>query len=336
MIRKSDAHRPPAAVTMRIASSLLLVIGVSALAYPVVCNAFARVHQENAMAMHRRAIESMSDERIEKAWEDAERYNRGLALDAGEVETDCSPEEYETLLDPTGTGAMAVLSIDAIDLELPVYHGTDEEALRKGAGHLESSALPIGGEGYRPIIAGHRGLPEAELFTRLNELSLGDEFAIEVLGTRLAYRICEIDTVSPEEADCIEAEPGRDLVTLVTCTPYGTNTHRLLITGERIAEEAKVYAPSEQGLRAVKSPAIAIILLSILILILERKRCHEKVTLSLRASHESMDEQRSTHPQYAANRLGRDARRIPSCAKRFGTCLADIRMPSDEGCREQH
>lgn len=264
---------------MRAASFLLLAIGVSSLLYPSVCDAMARYCQSQAMLEHQQSVEALSDEHVEAMRKAAERYNESISLASnGSEKRDWQSitDEYEAALDPSGTGVMAIIEIDAIDLRLPVYHGTDEAVLRKGAGHVEQTALPIGGKGLRPVMAGHCGLPEAELFTRIDELERGDVFVIEVLGDRLAYRICEIEVVSPDAVEVIEADPDRDLATLFTCTPYGSNTHRLVVTGERIPQSG--IAPTDledqakQPFASLATPAAV----AMLALALERKRRHAK------------------------------------------------------------
>lgn len=144
------------------------------------------------------------------------------------------PDNYQDVLNVDGDGVMGYIEIPKIDVSLPIYHGTSEEALEKGAGHLDVTALPIGGEGNHSVISAHRGLPSAELFTRLDEMEKGDEFYIHVLDKTLAYEVDQIEVILPEELALLQPEDGKDLVTLLTCTPYAVNTHRLLVRGTRI------------------------------------------------------------------------------------------------------
>lgn len=140
--------------------------------------------------------------------------------------------KYETRYS-TEEGVIAILEIPEIELELPIYHGTEEETLAKGIGHIAGSNLPVGGESTHCLLAGHRGLPNAELFTRLNELEVGDVFVIKINGSKLSYVVCDVFVIKPEDTSKLCVQEGRDLVSLITCTPYGINTHRLVVTGER-------------------------------------------------------------------------------------------------------
>ena len=143
-------------------------------------------------------------------------------------------EHYETLLNVSQTGIMGTLSIPKINVELPIYHETEEEVLAAGAGHMEGTALPVGGENTRCVLTGHRGLPSSKLFTRLDEMK-EDLFFLDVCEKTFAYEVSEIEVIEPEDIQAIEPKRGEDLVSLVTCTPYGLNTHRLVVTGRRVA-----------------------------------------------------------------------------------------------------
>ena len=160
--------------------------------------------------------------------DEAREYNQSL-------KSGLPAASYESTLG--GREVMGILEIPRIGLKLPIYHGTGEAALSKGAGHMEGTALPAGQPGDRPVIAGHRGLPGNELFTRLDELESGDLFTVTVAGHPLTYEVTEIETVAPDDQQAIAARSGEDLVTLLTCTPYGINTHRLLVTGKRTDKE---------------------------------------------------------------------------------------------------
>ena len=155
-----------------------------------------------------------------------------------------SDESYQELLNLSENGIMGTLQIPKINVNLPIYHGTDEEVLKNGIGHLQGSGLPVGGANTHCVLTGHRGLPNSKLFTRLDELENGDLFFIDVCGTKMAYQVKNLQIIKPEEVDCLNIEAEKDLVSLVTCTPYGINTHRLVVTGERISyqkgEEKKI------------------------------------------------------------------------------------------------
>ena len=173
---------------------------------------------------------------------------------------------------------MCVLEIPSIDLRLPVYHGTSEAVLKEGVGHLMDSSLPIGGENTHCVMTGHRGLASARLFTRLDELKEGDEFFLEVLGEKLAYKVEEINVILPEEVESLEIRPGEDLVSLVTCTPYGINTHRLVITGKRVVYEEKKEEEIKKKRPSVREMIFTMIpILFLVYVVIERiKRKREK------------------------------------------------------------
>lgn len=224
---------------------MIFVIGAGIFLYPAVSNFLAEKQQREIIHTYEANVKSEDTQKLEEAWEEAVRYNENLAGDpvhdpfimgSGYI----LPDNYEEVLNVGGDGVMGYLEIPKIDIYIPIYHGTSEEVLQKGAGHLESTALPIGGEYARPVISAHRGLPSAELFTRLDEMENGDVFYIHVLDKVLAYETESIEVIEPEELEYLVPEDGRDLVTLLTCTPYAVNTHRLLVTGTRVPyEEAK-------------------------------------------------------------------------------------------------
>lgn len=224
---------------------LSILLGVGIFLYPFISNFFAEISQNKVIDVYKATVEDTSKEEIEAEWEEARIYNENLS---GDPVHDpfivgsgyAVPDNYDEVLNLDE--AMCYVEIPKLDLKLPVYHGTSEEVLRKGVGHLEMTALPIGGENRRTVLTGHRGLPRAELFTRLDEMEFGDEIYIHVLDETHAYKVTEIETVEPEKLQDLTITPdGEDLVTLVTCTPYGVNTHRLLVTGERTE-----YVPKEE------------------------------------------------------------------------------------------
>ncbi len=209
----------------------------------------ARIYNERAQGRVAESYQEMSarteeQEREEELWK-AEAYNRSLITGTGEKIKEASGEawdheEYEELLDREKDGVMALIEIPDIHVTLPVYHGTSEDVLQKGAGHLEGTSLPIGGEGFHTAISAHRGLPGKKMFTDLDQLKTGDTFYIHLMGEILAYEIFAVETVEPDVTGPLAVCPGRDLATLVTCTPYGINTHRLYLHGERIPYEEEV------------------------------------------------------------------------------------------------
>ena len=211
---------------------------------PLLTGWYSQKKTQNVLATYEQVVEQTTGDEIEQLRNQADEYNKKLWAESKGVREQSEPdqmEEYEGLLnaEKIQTGMMCVLEIPSIDLRLPVYHGTSEAVLKEGVGHLMDSSLPIGGENTHCVMTGHRGLASARLFTRLDELKEGDEFFLEVLGEKLAYKVEEINVILPEEVESLEIRPGEDLVSLVTCTPYGINTHRLVITGKRVVYEEK-------------------------------------------------------------------------------------------------
>ena len=204
--------------------SLLFCVGIFLCLYPWIGNHRQDKAHQDVIADYEEQTEKLGDARIDKElWE---------ADHSGST-------EYETILNPAGNGVMGVLDIPKIGVKLPIYHGTDETVLEKGVGHVRGSSLPTGQEGTHCILAGHRGLPNAELLLRLGELKEGDRFFIEIYNRILVYEICRIQVIRPEETERLYLASGKDLVSLVTCTPYGVNTHRLIVTGERKEEKER-------------------------------------------------------------------------------------------------
>lgn len=244
--------------------ALIMVLGLSAITYPHAAQWTTQLHQSDIVSGYAGAVAEARPE-AEVQLTNAEAYNEALTggaiyeagsnvpttTDSFHESTDASILPYDQQLHAGDNGLMARLRIPKIKLDLPVFHGTSDETLLKGLGHLRGTALPVGGAGMRPVITGHRGLAEAEMFTRLDELTEGDTFTIETFGRVLTYRVFEKIVVKPDEQKAFLAEPGRDLVTLVTCTPLGINTHRILITGERI-----IPTPDKDLAQAGQAPDI--------------------------------------------------------------------------------
>lgn len=219
-------------------AGLMLLAGVGVFSYPAVSNYLQDKNHTQAIEVYDEAANKKSQEEINKEWQKAKVYNENLAGDPvhdpfvpGSGYT--LPKNYNSVLNIAGDGMMGYIEIPVISVKLPIYHSTTEEVLQKGVGHIESTSLPVGGAGTHCVLTGHTGLPSAELFTRLTEMQVGDEFYIHILDKTLAYKVCDINVVLPDELENLTAEKGKDYVTLVTCTPYGKNTHRLLVKGER-------------------------------------------------------------------------------------------------------
>lgn len=213
---------------------LIFLVGLSVMLYPSVSDAVNRKHQSRAVAGYAEEVEQLSDADYQTYFDAADAYNRQLNTTPNAFYKPDLVSGYAQTLDIAGTGIMGYITIPKISVELPIYHGTDEGVLQVAAGHLEGSSLPVGGAGTHAVISAHRGLPSAKLFTNLDELEVGDRFTITVLNRVLTYEVDQISIVLPTEIDQLLPTEGMDYVTLMTCTPYGINTHRLLVRGKRV------------------------------------------------------------------------------------------------------
>lgn len=233
-------------------AALLFIAGAAALLYPIASNYLADRQHDEIIAANQTASAKGDTSQIDAAWAEAVKYNESLI---GQPVHDpfvpgsgyAIPGNYNEVLNINGDGVMGSIKISKIGVNLPIYHGTGDDSLARGVGHIESTALPIGGASTHAVLTGHRGLPSAELFTRLDELEPGDTFVITVLGHKLAYKVYAIETVLPDQLDSLAVQDGKDLVTLVTCTPYGVNTHRLLVHAERTEYQPEMESSREQG-----------------------------------------------------------------------------------------
>lgn len=213
---------------------LIFLVGLSVMLYPSVSDAVNRKHQSRAVASYAEEVEQLSDADYQTYFDAADAYNRQLNTTPNAFYKPDLVSGYAQTLDISGTGIMGYITIPKISVELPIYHGTDEGVLQVAAGHLEGSSLPVGGAGTHAVISAHRGLPSAKLFTNLDELEVGDRFTVTVLNRVLTYEVDQISIVLPTEIDQLLPTEGMDYVTLMTCTPYGINTHRLLVRGRRV------------------------------------------------------------------------------------------------------
>lgn len=222
---------------------LVFLIGLSLLLYPTVSDWWNASHQTRAIANYSETVAELNRDEYQAIWESAEAYNAALARQGIRwTLTDGERAEYERQLDPGGTGIMGYIEIPDINCSLPIYHGTDAGVLQIAVGHIEGTSLPVGGESTHCVLSGHRGLPSAKLFTNLDQLERGDQFLLQVLDETLTYEVDQILIVLPHELDALAIEPGRDYCTLVTCTPYGVNSHRLLVRGHRVENQAAASA----------------------------------------------------------------------------------------------
>ena len=217
---------------------LVFIIGLSLLLYPTVSDYWNSCHQSRAIATYTETIATLENEEYQKVLEAARVYNQNLKIKEGNLTlTEEELDEYNRQLNVGGDGVMGYVEIPSIDVHLPIYHGTDEAVLQVAIGHIEGTSLPVGGEGTHCVISGHRGLPSAKLFTDLDELVEGDRFLMKILDETLTYEVDQILIVEPHEIEALQPEAEKDLCTLVTCTPYGINSHRLLVRGHRVENE---------------------------------------------------------------------------------------------------
>ena len=214
---------------------LVFLAGLSILLYPYISSYINSLRQTRVVAQYYSDLETLNEEDFTKLLDEARAYNERLAGNHNRYTlSDDEMEEYLGLLNPFGNGIMGTLEIDKIGVLLPIYHGTNEGVLRIGAGHLEGTSLPVGGPGTHTVITGHRGLPSAMLLTELDKMEIGDIFTLHVLGDVLTYKVDQILVVEPDQMDALAIENGKDYCTLVTCTPYGVNSHRMLVRGSRV------------------------------------------------------------------------------------------------------
>ena len=261
---------------------VVFVAGLSFLLYPTVSNLWNQAHQSRAIATYTEQVEKLDDSSNKEMLKAARKYNKELLKKADHWKlSKKDKKKYESLLDVSGTGIMGYIEIPKIACSLPVYHGTDEGALQIAIGHLEGSSLPVGGKSSHCVLSGHRGLPSARLFTDLDQMEEGDTFILNILGHKLAYEVDRIKVVLPEKMSDLEIQEGKDLCTLVTCTPYGINTHRLLVRGHRVkyvetkVQEQKEVSKPKTDTRLVIAGAVAgAVVLFIIIFAVRRRRKH--------------------------------------------------------------
>ncbi len=251
---------------------LALVAGLSLLLYPTVSDYWNSLHASQAVASYDQAVKSMDEGKYDELLQRAGQYNRDLFLRGTLFAlTDEEREDYNSQLDIDGSGVMGYIEIPTIKVSLPIYHGTSDDVLQVAVGHLEWSSLPVGGESTHCVLSGHRGLPSAKLFTNLDQLAEGDLFVIRTLDEVLTYEVDRILIVLPSEVQALAAEEGKDLCTLVTCTPYGVNSHRMLVRGHRVDNQSEAVRLTADAIRIdplLVAPIAAIPLLLALLLLL--------------------------------------------------------------------
>ena len=264
--------------------ALVFLTGLSLLLYPTVSDHWNSFHASRAVAAYAQEVADLNGAEYDALLEAARDYNARVPERSNTFAlTEAEQEEYQSLLNMDGTGIMGYIEIPNIKLSLPIYHGTEESVLQIAVGHLDWSALPVGGEGTHCVLSGHRGLPSAKLFTNLDQLREGDTFTLRVLDEVLCYEVDQIRIVEPQDTAALLPEPGQDLCTLVTCTPYGVNTHRLLVRGHRIetpdsADAIRVTSDAMQIEPILVAPAVGVplALLAVAILLLSDRRRKRK------------------------------------------------------------
>lgn len=250
---------------------LMLFIGLSLLLYPSFSDWYNSKVQSYAVASYVESVAGIDDERYREIWDAARDYNASILRKANQYAlTEEESEQYRKQLQIGAGGVMGYIDIPAINVNLPIYHGTDESILQVAIGHLEWTSLPTGGESTHCVVSGHRGLPSARLFTDLDQLAVGDYFVLHILDEELTYEVDQILIVEPYETDALLIEEGKDLVTLVTCTPYGVNSHRLLVRGHRIdnIEQARTVRVTADAVVVEKLIVAPFLLVPLLIVML--------------------------------------------------------------------
>ncbi len=281
--KKSKSKSKSSSLKTSILFILILLVGLSLLLYPSVSNYWNSLHSSRAISSYQEAVSKIDQEKIDAMLAEAKAYNKKL-FDEGYTLILPEPrkESYFKLLDVTGTGIMGYIEIKKLGVYLPIYHGTSDSVLQNAVGHIEGSFLPVGGVNTHTVLSGHRGLPSAKLFTDLDKMLVGDTFSLRILNDVLTYEVDQILTVLPQELDALDVVPGEDLCTLITCTPYGINTHRLLVRGHRIEtpEDARTIRVPGDALRvntAVVSVFLAApVLLALFVLVLLRTPGNKK------------------------------------------------------------
>ncbi len=244
--------------------ALMFIAGLSLLLYPPLAQAWNRHNATRTVANYQTEVKEMDSSYLHQLWDQALRYNRILPGRTDVLNPDYEKsDEYQNLLKMDESGQMGVIEIPSIDVKLPIYHGTNADVLATGVGHLAGTSLPVGGTGSHAVLTGHRGLPSAELFTYLDKLDKGDLFVLRVLDQTLTYQVDQIEIVKPWQTESLAIDPNEDYVTLVTCTPYGINTERLLVRGKRVSNTLIPYSGNIPNEALRISPLICALILII-------------------------------------------------------------------------
>ncbi len=268
---------------------LILIAGLSLLLYPSISNYINKVRHRRAVFDYTSEVETLSDEQYRRILEAAMAYNAALAENPVSFMgmSDQQRLDYESQLDITGTGIMGYITIEKSDISLPIYHGTSEAVLQVGVGHIEGSSLPVGGQSAHCLLSGHRGLPSAMLFTNIDKLERGDTFALHVLEETFVYEVDDIRVVEPQDVSSLGIYPGKDYCTLITCTPYGINSHRLLVRGVRkplspMDERMELQSGARRVniLLVIAVVEVPVLVITLMVMAISRRRRLSKTTNS--------------------------------------------------------
>lgn len=282
--------------------TLAFVVGIGLIAYPTFSDWWNSFHQTRAIAGYTATVANMDREEFDRMWAEATAFNEYLAKKPNRF--NLTPEElatYNSILDVTGTGIMGYIDIPSIKISLPIYHGTDESILQIAIGHIAGTSFPIGGEGTHAAVSGHRGLPSAKLFTDIDKLQAGDKFLLQILDRTLTYEVDQIRIVLPQELQDLEIDPHEDYCTLITCTPYGVNTHRLLVRGHRVdndnTDATRITADAMRFEPIIVAPLVAapILLILLIVLLVSTSNWNKR-----RKGHRTRDELRGVIEEMAA------------------------------------
>ncbi len=268
--------------------TLVLLIGLSLLLYPTVADYINSLDYKKDIEDYQQEVQKLDDTTRQEMLTAAHEYNAALlerSTRIGELNP-TQKKEYDRLLDPSGTGMMGYIEIKKAGIYLPIYHGTEESVLQAGIGHIEGSSLPVGGVGTHAILSGHTGLPSSKLFSNIDQLKKGDTFELHILGEVLTYQVESTAVMLPEDAEKQEIDPQRDLCTLMTCTPYGINTHRLLVTGARIETPQERLPDTTEPIETIPAPmppilwvviiALPVLLIVVVVVVVRKKRRNRK------------------------------------------------------------
>lgn len=247
---------------------LFFFIGLLILFYPTLSNYYNEKNQSKSIYTYESIIDKYDEEKYQILKEEAMSYNKKLSSLKEPLLTYKSLKNYKKTLNVNNEGMMGYLTIDKIKVELPIYHGTSSSVLNSAVGHLEGTSLPIGGKGTHSVLSAHRGLPSAKLFSELDRLEIGDTFKITILNEVHIYEVDKIEIVKPSNSSSLKIDKNNDYVTLLTCTPYGINTHRLLVRGKRVLKETKKVYITTEGFKINKLLVIPIIAVPIILLLL--------------------------------------------------------------------